>query len=241
MDRLDALQLLAKLRAELATVPTSSSSREFVSWRARTQSVLNECLGSEHEIVAAFRRVSYTPSVYGGDDSVFPKAFRSGAAKADGYLEAAQFELERRTGSTSAGDGDFDAELWAHVRELVERSEWGKVASQTVIFTEDRIRRWAGRPPSEVGERLMTSVYGDRGEFRLGLTDGEKQGWHRLAMGIAMAVRNADAHRIQRRSDDRQYAMGVVGVSSLLLTQTRYEHGNRFHDTAPTRPDADVQ
>ena len=82
-------------------------------------------------------------------------------------------------------------------------------------------------------KKLMTAVYGENGDYRLGLTTGEKQGWHRLAMGISMALRNADAHRIQTRSDHKRYAMGVLGVSSLLLTQTRYEHGNRFKDTSP--------
>jgi hypothetical protein len=47
-------------------------------------------------------------------------------------------------------------------------------------------------------------------------------------MGFAMALRNVDTHRIQRRDDDKRYALGVLGTGSLLLTQLRYEHGNRF-------------
>ena len=74
----------------------------------------------------------------------------------------------------------------------------------------------------------MTAVLGERGEFRLGKTDGEKQGWHRLGMGFAMALRNVDTHRIQQRDDAKRYAMGVLGAGSLLLIQLRYEHGNRF-------------
>ncbi len=83
----------------------------------------------------------------------------------------------------------------------------------------------------------MTAVFGDSGDYRLGLTDGERQGWFRTAMGLAMAVRNVDAHRIQRRDDHKRYAMGVLGTCSLLLTQLRYERGNRFHDTTPALED----
>jgi hypothetical protein len=83
----------------------------------------------------------------------------------------------------------------------------------------------------------MTAVFGDRGGYRLGLTDGEKQGWHRLAMGASMALRNADTHRIASRDDHKRYAMGVLGAGSLLLTQLRHEHGNRFQDTSPVAID----
>jgi hypothetical protein len=42
------------------------------------------------------------------------------------------------------------------------------------------------------------------------------------------AVRNVATHRIDLRDDAKRYAMGVLGAGSLLLTQLRYEHGNRF-------------
>ena len=31
--------------------------------------------------------------------------------------------------------------------------------------------------------------------------------------------------RIQRRDDAKRYALGVLGLGSLLLTQMRHEHG----------------
>ena len=73
----------------------------------------------------------------------------------------------------------------------------------------------------------------------MGLTAGEEQGWQFLAQGIAQALRNADTHRIQERPDHKRYTMGVVGACSLLLTQMRYLHGNRFRDTSPTAPGPD--
>jgi Protein of unknown function (Hypoth_ymh) len=118
-------------------------------------------------------------------------------------------QLQRSAGV--AEDAGFDPELWDHVKGHVIAEEWGKVASQTAIFTEDRIRTWAGRPVQEVGESLMSAVFGERGEYRLGITPGEKNGWHRLAMGISMATRNVDAHRSQDRPDIKRYAFGVLG------------------------------
>jgi hypothetical protein len=71
----------------------------------------------------------------------------------------------------------------------------------------------------------------------MGLTDGEKQGWQLFAQGIAQALRNVDAHRIQKRPDPS--AMRLAWSGPALLTQMRYEHGNRFHDTSPAAADAE--
>ena len=49
----------------------------------------------------------------------------------------------------------FDPELWEHVRKLVEDEDWGKVAPQTAIFVEDRIRTWAGDPNHGKGGPLV--------------------------------------------------------------------------------------
>lgn len=129
---------------------------------------------------------------------------------------------------TTIDETGIDPGLWAHIAGLVADGDWGKVASQTAIFTEDRVRNWSGRPRNEVGEKLMSAVFGEHGVFPLGSNDGERQGWHRLAMGISMALRNVDAHHIQNRENHKRYAIGVVGTSSLLLTQVRFEYGDRL-------------
>lgn len=233
IDASTAASELEALSAQLDQVQNVSSS-EYTSWLYRTRSALTRYLGTVHPITEAFIRIGWNPSVYPADGRDYRRAFDEGIQEAQGLLDAAGYELMKiGTPEDFANAVGFDPELWGHVAGHVSAAEWGKVASQTAIFTEDRIRKWAGRPVAEVGEKLMTSVFGDRGDFRLGLTDGEKQGWHRLAMGVAMALRNADAHRIQTREDLQRYAMGVLGASSLLLTQLRYEHSKRFHDVSP--------
>lgn len=116
---------------------------------------------------------------------------------------------------------------------------WGKAATQATLFLEDRIRKWSGQRPELVGEKLMSAVFGAAGNYRLGLTDGEKDGWNLFAIGIAKALRNAAAHRIDTRPDHRHYVLGLVGACSLLLTQLRYEHSNHFLDLTPAGGDAD--
>jgi hypothetical protein len=132
-----------------------------------------------------------------------------------------------------ADESGIDAELWEEVAPEIRSEAWVKVARGALIFTEDRIRKWAGRPNEEVGDKLAVAIFGDRGNFRMGKTDGEMNGWQLFAQGIARALRNVDTHRIQDRPDLKRYALGVVGACSLLLTQMRLEHGNRFRDESP--------
>lgn len=238
MKRDDAVGRLRDLRGQASSLPSNVSSAEFTSWSGRARSILSKSLGDDHHITQAFIGLRWTPSVYTmGDDSAFVRTFEATVPEAQGLIDAAIFDLEELSDPPPLiDDAAYDPELWQHVSPHVLAEDWPKVASQTAIFTEDRVRRWAGRPVDDVGERLMTAVFGERADYRLGRTDGEKQGWHRFAMGLAMALRNADAHRIQDRSDHKRYALGVLGASSLLLTQIRYEHGNRFQDTSPALP-----
>lgn len=43
-------------------------------------------------------------------------------------------------------------------------------------------------------------------------------------MGFAQALSNVDRRRIQKRDDVKRYAIGVLALGSLLLTQLRHEH-----------------
>jgi len=193
-------------------------------------------LGESHHITTSFIENRWTPSALGGGDvrAAYWQSFNSGMSRALGLLDAAMAEVELLAeDGPIADETGIDLELWEHVAPEVQSESWGKVASQAVIFTEDRIRKWTARPNSEVGKELAIAVLGKSGLYQMGLTEGERQGWQLLAQGLAQAVRNVDAHRIQERPDHKRYAMGVLGTCSLLLTQLRYEHGNRFHDTSP--------
>lgn len=237
----DAIARLRALRDEAATLPLSTSSAEFNSWMPRARSVLTRALGEDHHITERFVNTKWTPPMFTvGDTSAFTATFRATIPEAQGILDAAIGEFELLADEVAVADeSGIDAELGEHIAPEIQSEAWGKVASQAAIFTEDRIRKWAGRPVGEVGKDLAVAVFGKQGDYQMGLTDGEKQGWQLFAQGIAQALRNVDAHRIQKRPDHKRYALGMVGACSLLLTQMRYEHGNRFHDTSPAAADAE--
>jgi len=228
MDTALAVVLLKERLAELSQLAPDFRSPEFKEWRHKTDATLRRILGDDDRRIDEFQGVHFL-NHYEGTPEVFRKDFESGRASATALLRGVIYDVEVLSEpATFASAASIDPDLWEHVRRLVEQEQWAQVASQTAIFVEARIREWAGRPSGEVGEALMTAALGANGVFPLGQTPGETQGWHRLGMGFAMALRNVDTHRIQRRDDDKRYAMGVLGTGSLLLTQLRYEHGNRF-------------
>lgn len=215
-------------------------SGEFVAWELRVKSALARSLGELHHITEEFGKIYWTgPSL--GDPAGDARWFQRGLVTAGGIIDAAIYEVGMRDDEVPVADeSGIDGELWEHVAPEIRSEAWGKAARGAVVFTEDRIRRWAGRPTHEVSDKLALAVFGTNGSYRLGLTDSEKQGWQFIAQGIAQALRNVETHRIQNRPDHKRYALGVVGACSLLLTQLRFQHSNSFHDTSPaTSTEAD--
>ena len=227
MDTTRAIALLKDRLAELDQL--SSTDGEFEDWSQRTDLTLRRIFGDDHKLLRDFKNIHWHPISYPASSEDHRRIFLNGRKYTTAVLKGGLYQLEELTEPANfAASASIDPELWEHVQHLVEDEQWAQVASQTAIFVESRIREWAGRPPAEIGEKLMTAVLSETGEFPLGQTSGERQGWHRLGMGFAMALRNVDTHRIQRRDDNKRYALGVLGAGSLLLTQLRYEHGNRF-------------
>ncbi|MEV6238672.1 TIGR02391 family protein [Lentzea sp. NPDC051838] len=207
---------------------------KLASWRGRVQTVLTRALGADHHATKAFMDVRYAPRAVtsSSTQSYFDNAFLSGLAKVTGIIDAAIFELELAGTSDDAVDETaFDPDLWSHVQSHVQGEEWQKVASQTAIFVEDRVRQWCGNPTGSsgealVGKRLFSTVFADAGQYRLGKQAGEWEGWRALGMGFAQALSNVDRHNIQKRPDAKRYAFGVLGLGSLILTQLRHQHGD---------------
>jgi hypothetical protein len=223
-----AYKLLEERISEIDAVPPRTGTQEFTTWETKTKSTLVAIFGRDHDFVQQFTSLRYTPSMYTSGTDFAPYVAR-GLGRARGLLEAAQYEISELTGEPDVTEAEsVDPELFEHVQELLEREEWGKVVRETCVFVEDKVRAWAGQPKSLTGVDLMTTVLKKGGVFPLGQTDQEAEGWHLLGLGIIKALRNANLHRIDTRPDHRRYALGVVGTASLLLTQLRYEHGNRF-------------
>ena len=99
-------------------------------------------LGTTHHLTVAFTHVRYGLSVITSNtpDSAWEAAFVRGMREAIGYIDAAIYELGLLTGGDEPVDQRaYDPELWEHVRGLVEAEEWGKVASQTAIFSSTSV------------------------------------------------------------------------------------------------------
>jgi hypothetical protein len=226
-----AIAELEKLKEEAASA--NFGVDDLDSWRPRVRAVLSQAFGPARDAVERFDKISYRPSVYveGMPGSAYTRAFESGRSKATGLIGGAIYELRLVGGDEPVDNHAFDPDLWAHVKTQVEDQDWGKVASLTAIFVENHVRIWAGHPKDRngnelVGKNLYLEVFGETSDYRLGRQAGEREGWRFLGMGFAQALSNVDRHRIQKRDDAKRYALGVLGLGSLLLTQMRYEHGD---------------
>lgn len=226
-----AIAELENLKKEAAN-PLDLRGSKSGSWKARVRAVLVRGLGVENDIVSKFDQVKYSLSIFTESTpaSRFDAAFAQGVRNAVGLIDAAIYELQLVGGDEPVDEHAYDPDLWAHVKRQVEDAEWGKVASLTAIFVENHVRTWAGHPKDKsgnelVGKNLYLDVFGDASDYRLGAQASEREGWRYLGMGFAQALSNVDRHRIQKRDDAKRYALGVLGLASLLLTQLRYEHG----------------
>lgn len=225
------MQLIAERIRELQSLKGSDDLPDFKEWEPKTLTTLSAVLGPDDVLVGQLDRLMYHSAVRasGADNARWDReAFESGRTSALGILKTALYKVEIMNPAATTGDA-VDLELAQHVGHLIEAGKWSEVASQTAIFTESKIRKWAGLPDSDFGVDLMVKVFRrEGGAFPLGNTEGEKDGWLALARGFVMAVSNPNRHRIESRADAKAYALGVVGLASLILTQLRYEHGNRF-------------
>ncbi|MFF9715774.1 TIGR02391 family protein [Streptomyces sp. NPDC014603] len=210
----------------------------FIEWESKVVAVLRSTFGANSPHVSRF-----SSSV-----SVFPDGMTSGnrikdreryrltaAARGKAEIRASIFILETLHHDSPLDDASIDPELWAHVQGLIADDDWAKVPAAVAIFVEDKARSWAGDPRNPkgevlVGKGLYTQVLNPSGILRMGGQQSEIEGWMALGSGLAQAIGNVDRHRIQQRSDVRRYAMGVLGLGSLLLTQFRYEHPARVQE-----------
>jgi hypothetical protein len=199
---------------------------QLVSWNSRVRAVLSRALGSDADLVVKWDHVRYWSTV--ADTPAQVQQYRDkGVREANALLEAAIFELDLLTPQESVlSTTSFDLELWEHVESLISGGDWIHLPAAVAIFCEHKIRAWAGLETSAVGRGLYAKAMADDGLLRLGVQPSEWEGWRALGMGLAQAVGNVDLHRLEQRGDARAYAIGVLGLGSLPLTQMRTQHAD---------------
>jgi hypothetical protein len=233
----DAIRVLRDLEQQSAGELGKQAA--FHEWRSKCLSMIRAAFGATAEQVTDFQRAvlvkneGYVLTGAGRTE----ESWRTDAAnRGRGVLRACIFTLETLSGESPLDEASMDPELWVHVQGLIADEDWTKIPAAVAIFVEDKVRRWAGDPRQSngavtVGKSLYAIALNNSGPLRLGGQESESEGWRSLGTGLAQALGNVDRHRIQRRSDAKRYAMGVLGLGSLLLTQLRYEHPARVEES----------
>lgn len=234
-----AKAVLEELLAEEFRAADTRDSLLFIAWRTKALAVLTEHFGTDSVQVQEFKRVSQASRRNDGGP-VFARleAIQRGKAVLKVCLDTLS---DRPDVSEPLDKTSIDPELWAYVEGLVAAEDWAKIPANVVIFLEHTVRTWAGNPKVGnagngvlVGKDLYGKVLSDDGPLVLGKTASEQQGWRGLGTGLAQAIGNVDRHHIQNRADLRRYAMGVLGLGSLLMTQLRYQYPT--HTQQPNQP-----
>jgi hypothetical protein len=151
-----------------------------------------------------------------------PTDFDTRIATASSYVvEADQLQLQPEVPLLGAG---IDFELWEFVRPLADAGRWEQVAREAAAFVELRARDWTGS--SQEVLTLMSQLLKPKktegkvaDELRQELNEAE--GWHLLARGFFMAVRNHVMHNTVGTEEQLQYGLGALGAASLLVRRIR--------------------
>jgi Protein of unknown function (Hypoth_ymh) len=228
-----AIEELGKLKEQALNDPQiQAETPDHRGWKAKAIAVLTGSLGTESSTVQQFTSLSYSIGIYTGAageaerDALY---FRGKVHDAVALIDAAIYELDLSIGAPAAQGTSYDAGLWDHVKHSVEEERWEQVASAAAIYVEDKVRRWAGDPINKdggrlVGQALFVKAFSNAGPLVLGTQANESEGWRNLGTGMVAAISNVDRHSIQERPDAKQYALGVLGLASLLLTQIKHTH-----------------
>lgn len=204
---------------------------DFLSWKSRCLTVLRVTFGASADLVREFETAANVVDMgyHVSGDNFIDHWAGDAMRRGKGILDAAIYALETMEVQSPLDEMFIDPGLWAHVQGLVSSEDWGKIPAAVAIYVEHSVRRWGGEPEARnggalVGKDLYARLMGTEGELRLGRQASEWEGWRSLGTGLAQAIGNVDRHRIQHRPDVKRYAMGVLGLGSLLLTQLRREY-----------------
>jgi hypothetical protein len=231
---------LDQLKAELEEWRTPDSPGLNL-WRHKLDALIGQILDPNHALAIQLAGLRWTADTTSARSRLDRKglagvtvpsgqsAFQEAKQSAGQIIQALRWELDRLAPATAPfADATIDPELWQHARGLIDAQDWEKVAREAAVFVEDKLRTWASVQAAVTGSvNVFKAAIGPTG-FVLPKAgpSSEQQGWQQLATGFALALRNPSGHQINNRSDAKRYALGVLGIASLLLTQLRHEYGD---------------
>ncbi|MFI4971036.1 MAG: TIGR02391 family protein [Hyphomicrobiales bacterium] len=137
----------------------------------------------------------------------------------------------------------IDAELWEFVRPLVDEGRWEQVARESAAFVETSARRWTGSDRGVLelmSELLAPPKRKDSSDRRTSALRSEQDGWHMLARGFFMAIRNHVVHNSVGTEEELQYGLGALGTASLLIRRIREATSSRLSTDIPRGPTSNL-
>ena len=203
-------------------------------WKAKVTAVLERSLGTDSSTVQQFTRLSYTVGVWTGAPGENERDRRYFAERVDdaiALIDAAIYELELSVGAPAVEGGSYDAGLWDHVKHSVEEGRWEQVASAGVIYVEDKVRRcwarhWISKARSWWARRYLLKHCRLAGHWPSVVKVTRRMAGGASVQAWLLLSATSTGTGIQERPDAKQYALGVLGLASLLLTQIKFEHGD---------------
>ena len=209
------------------------SDSQIELWRQKMHYAIGEIQGPSGALAIKFSGLPWThfPKDMKGITRVYVGVdlFQEVKKQSHDILTMLQFLLEQFDDTTAEWDSAIDPELWDHVNTLVRSNDWNKVPVVVAAFLENKLRTWANIGPQTKGStEVFKQAIGARGYFPLGDTDdsSEVQGWSQLSVGFALAIRNSAAHGEVKERYAKQYAFGVIGLASLIITELKDKYGD---------------
>ena len=133
----------------------------------------------------------------------------------------------------------IDPDLWEYVRPLVEAGRWEQVAREAAAYVETRTRDWTGsrREVLDLMHEVLAPPKEPQGK-ESAAERSEQEGWHLLARGFFLAIRNHVMHNSVGTEEELQYGLGALGAASLLVRRIRTALEERQTGVIPSAAEA---
>lgn len=223
--------LIGQLRSDLDGF-SDAQDRAIPLWSDKVNYLINKIDGPRGSLAIRFNGIPWHRIVPGGQGgmtvSLSKDPFQMAKSKCDSILSTLEFLLDQQQETLDDWDAVIDPELWQHVSGLVMSEDWNKVAREVTVFLEGKLRVWGELQSVKGSVDVFKQAIGRDGIFPLGneLQPSEQDGWGQLGTGFALAIRNSVSHGSERDRFAKQYAMGVLGLASLIVTELKTKYGD---------------
>lgn len=223
--------LIGQLRSDLDGF-SDAQDPEIPVWSDKVNYLINKVEGPRGSLAIRFNDISWHRIVSGGQSgmtvSLSRDPFQMAKSKCYSILSTLEFLLDQQLATLDDWDEVIDPELWQHVSGLVMSEDWNMIAREVTAFLEGKFRVWGELQSLKGSVEVFKQAIGRDGMFPLGNESqpSEQDGWGQLGTGFVLAIRNRVSHGSERDRFAKQYAMGVLGLASLIVTEVKTKYGD---------------